>query len=340
MNRARVVLVGLLLVASAMGCVMAEDNPTRLRDLRVIGMRFEPPEVLMQGCDARLLLGSLAGAGAADGGSIAVPPQFQLLIGLYAATPLKFEALIADPSGGGRDLNYRLLGCANRGDRNCDNEGDYVLLEEGITKGGVLSTTVAPGIQFLNDGTSDAGTPLLIEVIQQDTFKGLGGIRVPVVLELSAPDTGEKIYAQKLMVYTCQFFPTMTQNVTPRLPGVLFNKVPWGADELIEIRGRSEWEMVPEDFTALEEPYVVPTIQLKPLELVESWKVTWMTSSGTMSPYTTGGTDFVGTTGRHRAVWTPDQISNEPTDVTFHIVVRDGRGGSSWLTRFVKWYPE
>jgi hypothetical protein len=39
-------------------------------------------------------------------------------------------------------------------------------------------------------------------------------------------------------------------------------------------------------------------------------------------------------------VWTPDQISNEPTDVTFHIVVRDGRGGSSWLTRFVKWYPE
>lgn len=335
MNPVRAFLVGLVLVATAMGCVMSEDNPTQLRDLRVIGMRFEPPEVLMQGCDARLLLGSLAGA--ADGGSVMVPPQFQLLLGLYASTPLQFEALIADPSGGGRDLNYRLMGCANRGDRNCDNEGDYVVLQEGTTKGGVLSATVAPGIQFLDDGKA---TPLLLEVIQQDTFKGLGGIRVPVVLELSAPDTNEKIYAQKLMVYTCQFFPTMKQNVTPRLPGLLFNKVPWGADEMIEIHGRTDWEIVPEDFTALEETYVVPTLQLKPLDLTESWKVTWMTSSGTFTPYNTGGTDFVGTTGKHRAVWKPDQISNEPTDVTFHIVVRDGRGGSSWLTRFVKWFPE
>lgn len=335
MNRVRAFLAGLGLIAVAMGCVTPEDNPTNVHDLRVLGMRFEPPEVLMQGCDARLLLGALAGA--ADGGTVMVPPQFQLLLGLYASTPLQFEALIADPAGGGRDLNYRLMGCANRGDRTCDNEGDFVVLQEGTTKGGVLQANVAPGIQFLDDGLA---TPLLLEVIQQDTYKGLGGIRVPIVLELSAPDTNEKIYAQKLMVYTCQLFPTMTQNVTPRLPGLVFNQVAWPQDEVIEVHGRGDWEIVPEDFTALEESYVVPTLQLKPLDLVESWKVTWMTTSGTMSPYTTGGTDPVGTTGRHRAVWKPDQVSTEPADVTFHMVVRDGRGGSSWLTRFVKWYPE
>ncbi|MFO0596048.1 MAG: hypothetical protein U0228_12105 [Myxococcaceae bacterium] len=320
---------------AAVGCVTPEDQPTNVHDLRVLGMRFEPPEVLMRGCNAGLLLGSLAGA--ADGGSIMLPPQFQVLLGLYASTPLQFTALIADPKGNGRDLNYRLLGCANRGDRDCNNEGDYVLLEEGITHGGEFKTTVTPGIQFLDDGMA---TPLLLEVIQQDTFKGLGGIRVPVVLEVWASDTGEKIYAQKLMVYSCQFFPTMKQNITPEFRGIDLNQVMWPENEVPEVHGRAELNLTPIDFTDLQETYVVPTIQLKPLELTEAWKVTWMTTSGTMSPYNTGGTDFSGTEGKHLAKWKPDQVSNEPADVTFYFVVRDGRGGNSWITRHLKWFPD
>jgi hypothetical protein len=200
----------------------------------------------------------------------------------------------------------------------------------------------------LDDG-NDAGFPmadggtgslLLFEVIQQDTFKGLGGIRVPVVLELSASDTGEKIYAQKLMVYTCQFFPQMKQNVTPVLPGIVFNHVTWREDEIIEVRGKGTWELTVEDFSALQEAYVVPSLMLQPFDLTEAWKVTWMTTSGTMGPYNTGGVDFAGEEGRHVSRWTPDQVATEPADVTMFFVVRDGRGGQSWLTRRLKWWPE
>lgn len=325
-------LMGLAVGAAA--CVTPQDQPTNVHDLRVLGMQFEPPEVLMQGCNARLLLGAVAGA--SDGGTIMLPPQFTALLALYATRPLQFTALIADPAGNGRSIDYRLLACANRGDRECDNEGDFVELKSGTTTAGELTLEVTPGIQFLDDGKA---TPLLLEVINQDTFKGLGGIRVPVVLELSASDTHEKIYAQKLMVYTCQFFPEMKQNVTPVLPGIKFDGDPWPEGDVKKVKGKQEFPMVPEDFSALEETYVVPSLELKPVNLTESWKVTWLTTSGTMSPYNTGGTDLQGMTGRHNAKWRPDQAATEAQDVDFYFVVRDGRGGSSWLRRSVRWEP-
>lgn len=323
-----------IVLAFTAACVQSQDNPTNVHDLRVLGMRLEPPEVLMTGCNAGLILG--AAAGASDGGTIMLPPQFQLLLGLYASTPIDFTALIADPAGNGRSIDYRLLACANRGDRDCNNEGDYVELSAGTTTGGELKLNIAPGIQFLNDGLA---TPLLLEVINQDTFKGLGGIRVPVVLELSASDTGERIFAQKLMVYSCHFFPQMKQNVTPVLPGITFDGDPWPEGEVKKVKGPQEFPLEPVDFTALEEPYTVPSLSLQPVELVESWKVTWMTTMGTMSSYNTGGTELDGTTARHRSRWRPDSTATEEQDVDFYFVVRDGRGGNSWTRRTLRWQP-
>lgn len=338
-------ILPLLLLATASACVTGQDEPTNVRDLRVLGMRFEPPEVLIKGCNVQLLLGA---ASTFDGGTgFEIPPQLALQFLAAAATPLEFTALVADPAGAGRSLDYRLLACANRGDRDCNNEGDYVELQSGTTTGGELKARVTLGTRVLDDG-NDAGFPLpdggtgsllLFEVIQQDTFKGLGGIRVPVVLELSAPDTGEKIYAQKLMVYSCAFFPQMKQNVTPVLPGIRFKGEPWPEDEVKDLSGKDEFALSPEDFSELQEPYVVPSIELKPYDLVESWKITWMTTSGTMSAYNTGGTDFVGEEGRHNSKWKPDQLATEPKDVTLYFVVRDGRGGQSWTTRRVRWSP-
>ena len=328
----RALVVISVLVFSA--CVQSQDNPTNVHDLRVLGMRLEPPEVLMAGCNANLILG--AAAGASDGGTIMLPPQFQLLLGIYASTPVDFTALIADPAGNGRSIDYRLLACANRGDRDCNNEGDYVELSSGTTTGGELKLNIAPGIQFLNDGLA---TPLLLEVINQDTFKGLGGIRVPIVLELNAADTGERIFAQKLMVYTCQFFPEMKQNVTPVLLGLTFDGDPWPEGEVKKVKGPQEFPLEPTDFSMLEEAYTVPSLALQPVALVESWKVTWMTTMGTMSSYNTGGTELDGTTGRHRSRWRPDSTKTEEQDVEFYFVVRDGRGGNSWTRRTVRWQP-
>ncbi|MFZ5440733.1 MAG: hypothetical protein ACOZQL_12050 [Myxococcota bacterium] len=340
----RAILLAVLAIAAA-ACVTAQDEPTNVHDLRVLGMRFEPPEVMIKGCNAQLLL---AAAGSFDGGtSIELPPQLALSFFAAAATPLEFSTLVADPAGNGRNLDYRVLACANRSDRDCNDQGKYVELARGSRPAGEWKLRVMPGTQVLDDG-NDAGFPLpdggtgsllLLEVIQEDTFKGLGGVRVPIVLEVSAPDTGEKIFAQKLMVYSCQFFPQMKQNVTPILPGIRFKDEPWPEDEVKEVSGKGEVALSPEDFSSLQEPYVVPSIELKPYDLVESWKITWMTTSGTMTAYNTGGTDFVGNEGRHNSRWKPDQKATEPQDVTLYFVVRDGRGGQSWTTRRLRWSP-
>lgn len=326
------------------GCVTSQDNPTNVHDLRVLGMRLEPPEVLMPACNLELLLG--AAGGSLDGGTFQLPPSVVFGLGISLATPVNFTALIADPDGGGREFDYRLLTCANRGDRQCNDEGDFLELAAGKTTGGELVlNNVSPvfqlggpdaGIRTLPDGSD---TPLFFEVINQDTFKGLGGIRVPIVLEVTAQDTGEKIYAQKLMVYTCKLFPEMKQNVTPILPGITFDGDPWLEGEVKKVRGKQEFPLEPVDFTALEEAYTVPSLELKPVDLVESWKVTWMTTMGTMSSYTTGGTDLTGMTERQRSRWRPDSTKTEEQDVDFYIVVRDGRGGNSWLKRTLRWQP-
>lgn len=316
------------------GCVQPEDNPTNVHDLRVLGVRLEPPEVMMAGCDARLI--AAAAAGAADGGQVMLPPQLLALLLQYANTQITYTALIADPAGQGRPLQYRLAACANRADRDCNDEGDFVDLESGETVGGEFTTTMRPGGKILDDPEA---TPLLFEVIDFDTFKGLGGIRLPLTLELTAPDTGEKIYVQKLMVYTCQFFPSMKQNVTPELPGVTWNGEPWAEGEVKQWQGKEEVSLEPQDFSTLQEEYVVPSLMLTPVNLTEAWKVTWTTTSGTMTPYQTGGVDVVGEEGRHNTKWMPDQKATEPADVTFWFIVRDGRGGMSWLKRQAHWEP-
>lgn len=322
----------LIAAVSFVGCVQPEDNPTNVHDLRVLGVNLEPSEVLMPGCDARLI--AAAAAGAADGGTVMLPPQLQQLLLQYAATEVQYTALIADPAGQGRSLRYRLSACANRADRDCNDEGDFVDLDTGETTGGELVKRMRPGATLLNDGS-----PLLVEVVNFDTFKGLGGIRLPISLELSAPDTGEKVYVQKLMVYTCQFFPTMRQNVTPVLPGIKWNGESWPEGEVKQWSGKDEVPLEPEDFSALQEDYVVPSLMLQPVQLTESWKVTWTTTSGTMSSYTTGGVDVVGEASRHNSRWMPDQKATEPTDVNFWFIVRDGRGGMTWLQRQARWTP-
>jgi hypothetical protein len=191
-----------------------------------------------------------------------------------------------------------------------------------------------PTIRTVPDGNS-----VLIDVVQNDVYKGLGGIRVPLVLEVKAADTQEQIYAQKLMPYTCKFLPEMTQNVQPTLPGITLNGAEWPEVGSVTLSGREKHEMNAVDFSASQETYVLPSLQLKPVALTESWKIAHYATSGTTSPYETGGTNLGGGLSKSAFSWTPSATAHEPLDVTFYFVVRDGRGGESWLLRHARWSP-
>lgn len=300
----------LLALGLASGCVGPSDSPDQVYDLRVLGVQFEPPEISAPVC--------------------ANDPR----VALAFSRKVRMRVLIADPAGDGRDLKYSISLCSNTGDYRCDDENDTLLVEEGTTREGVLETTIVPGVQVLPDAV-----PLLAEVTEQDTYKGLGGIRVPVVVRLEAED-GQVVYAQKLMVYSCPLIAGMTPNRTPQLPGILLDGQEWAEGQVRTLSGSNKARIEPMDFQALQEPYVVPNFKLEPVSLVEAWKVSYHTTFGRLSPDTTGGVDFTGGDERHVSEWSAPKDFPEPWDATFYFVVRDGRGGMSWLVRQARWFPE
>lgn len=303
-------LVSLLVLGAA--CVGAEDNPSNVHDLRVLGVKLEPPELMAPTC--------------------AFTPE---ALAVFSAQ-VRYTALIADPAGEGRALHFELFACASPSDRTCSAEEDRILLGSGDVAPAAsrtwleLGLLLRPGVLQLPDRTA-----LLQRVLELDTYQGLGGIRLPLVLHLTAG--AEEIWASKLMVFSCAYFPESGQNVNPVLPGVRLNNVPWGEGD-VPVLGGGPFEVTPEDFAALQEPYVVPALDLSKVELSESWRLSWYADLGTFSPGNTGGADPGGGEGRHRTEWRPPREASEQ-DVHFWFVVRDGRGGLTWLARTAHYRP-
>jgi hypothetical protein len=298
-------LLGLLLCAA---CVGPEDTPSNVKDLRVLAMRMDPPELLAEECstDPAVLADTLV-------------------------RPVRLTALIPDPAGQGRDLDYTLWACASQDDDTC--REDRVELARGVTKGGelVIDLFPGPGTSRLGDGTF-----LVQRILEKDLYSGLGGVRMPLVLWVRGG--GEQVYAQKLMVYGCRFFPEMKANEQPQLPDLLLQGEPWVEGVPRELSGPGPFEVNVPELTGREEAYVVPSFELKPVNLQEAWEVAWHTTLGSFSPDQTGGADFGGGVARHRVEWTPPRNA-QAQEVRFWVVARDGRGGMSWVERTVKYTP-
>ncbi len=300
---------------AALGCVGPQDDPSQVFDLRVLAVQVEPPEILAPTCD-QSSPAAIAGL----------------------ARTVQLTALLADPAGAGRDLFYRVRACAQVSDRTCDVEEDRVELGQGRTPPGALSLplnglglTPLPG-----QGPDGAALPLLQRVLEKDQYKGLGGLRVPLALYVKAGE--ENVHAQKLMVYSCKLLPEMTANVTPQLPGITMNGAEWTDATPFELQGAGPFELEPLPFAHLQEPYVVPSFELQPVQLEERWKLSWHATLGRFTPNQTGGEDLGGQESRHQVQWMPPAGAVEQ-DVTFWVVVRDGRGGTSWLTRHARYRP-
>lgn len=307
-------------VASALGlgCVGSQDDASQLHDLRMIAASFEPPEIMAAKCPDFANLDESAAT----------------LLTPYLA-PIEMEWLIVDPAGDGREIDYDIRVCANQNDLRCTNQGDFKVLESGKTTAGILRSSHSIGSTLLVDG--DFSSALLLEVINQDQYKGLGGIRVPVVLHLKVGS--EEIYAMKLMVYSCRLFADMKANVTPHLRSFTVRGEPWPEGEVKTIRvDDGPIDIEAEDVSDLQESYVVPSIKLEPINLTESWKIAWHTALGRMTPVETGGTDFIGNIGLQKTEWRPGPNAVEG-DVDFWMVVRDGRGGESWVGRTAHLIP-
>jgi hypothetical protein len=296
--------LGLLLCAA---CVGPEDNPSTVKDLRVLGIRMDPPEIFADTC------------------------SLDISSAITFSQPVRLTALIADPQGQGRELDYTLWACAEQGDVTC--REDRVELMRGVASPGELQVQLqpGPGVARLPDGTF-----LAQRVVEEDTYRGLGGVRMPLVMWVRGGE--EQLYSQKLMVYGCRYFPEMQANVQPELPGLLLAGEPWEEGVPRELSGPGPFRIEPLDFTERQEAYVVPSFELKPVNLQEQWQLAWFTTLGRVTPNETGGADFSGAVERHRVEWQPARNA-QAQEVRFWVTVRDGRGGLSWVQRTVKYTP-
>jgi len=304
---------GVLGVLVSAGCVSPVDQPSNVHDLRVLGVSVEVPELMAPACDPN-------------------DPQFIAT----AVTPLRYTALIADPNGAGRSISYDLSACANTTDTTCSTASETVQIAPSGTTAATnlaveLPLDIVPGAALTADGT-----PLLIKVQQDDPYKGLGGLRMPLMLHLVAGS--EEIYAEKLMVFNCKTYPDMQANQTPHLRGFHLQDVEWPPGAGVIQHGSGPFHVTADDISDLEEAYGVRAFDLSEVHLKESWTIAWYTTLGTFGPDSTGGTDFAGQQDPHSTQWTPSAGATEQ-DVTFWFVVRDGRGGLSWSTRQLHYIP-
>jgi hypothetical protein len=298
---------GLLLTLGAVACVDPEDQPSKVHVFRVLGISTEKPELYASSCEQ-------------------TPEAFDQL-----AEEITYRALLVDPAGEGRSIRYELWACADTDDTTCSDAASRAKLAEGTTTAGELVLPIRPGAVRVGEDRL-----LLERVLEEDPYKGLGGIRMPLVLHVTAGD--EEVYAQKLMVFWCPLVEGMKENVQPVLPGLRVDDAPWEEGTPLELSGPGPFLMTSEDVSALEETYVVPGLRLNAITLKEAWEISWHTTLGEFSPQVTGGSDFGGQQGRHRTEWEPAEGATAQ-DVTFWAVVRDGRGGSSWLMRRARWSP-
>jgi hypothetical protein len=346
-----------LLVGVTVACVNGIDQPSHVHDLRVLAVQVEPPELMIS----------------PDSGCIFTNVN---QIDISALNPwlasVTYNALIADPDGGGRAIGYELWACSDPNDLTCNDGGiRYDLLQNvpppHLTSAGsgvdtVLTLPIEPGLAT----EPDSGTPLLVDIFQNDPYHGLGGLLMPLILHLKT-ENGEEIYAQKLITFSCKWFPDMTANHNPVLRNFYFvdGGSPWdpnmgphddqpdggcypGGAQPFCPEGAGSYHVwsdpipncVDVDGGGLDcqESYSVPAFDLSEVHLTESWIIDWYGTLGSFSPDETGGTSLSGATDPHTTAWTT--ASSDPeSDVWFWFVVRDGRGGESWQKRFLHYIP-
>lgn len=311
-NRVAVIIAALAVVSCG-----DFESPNIVIDLRILGMRIEPPEVVV---DANL-----------DEVSINDIPDVEVC------------ALVADPVDS-RSLSYSMQACSRRDGLRCDE--NRPLAE--ITVGSVDDPEQASSPVSMC-GTLRANGDLvavLMDSVRIDDLSGFGGVGVQVELRVDAPGVSE--FASKEMRYSTRIPQQRVANTNPSLDGVLGLReangqrnrdfeVPIGRCRDVEplsVLAGEKVSLLPQESEGSREDYVVPTFDGDSREFTENHTYRWFTTAGKLRTGSTGGQrDLAGNDPRLDNAWTaprdPDVVG-DGLDVPLWIVQRDERAGLSW----------
>ena len=330
-------LLAMLAAAMLAGCGSL-DSQDLVHDLRMLAQRSDPADQVFN-------LPFLRADGGVptflDGGPIFYddggldPDAVILLAGtLSTVQPVEVTTLIADPDGGGRSIHYQYATCVELGDGGrCDlsQQGAFALSEgDFVPDGGwgELPVTLKP--------TTDQ----MLATFVDDPYFGLGGyITLPVQLHISAGS--EDVWGYKRVVFSMRFANDApeTPNQNPYIPALDLDQNIWSETLPPTLVDRRAYDIAPVVPAAAEENYTRPLFTGGSLSFQESWRYNFFATAGGFSSFGTGGSSNIGSGDNPTdSQWTPKDTDG-PQNVTYFVVVRDGRGGDGWAVRTAQFAP-
>jgi hypothetical protein len=339
------VALGLATGATAIGCANFQDESTVI-DLRILGAMAEPSEIYID------------------------PTTLDPTDPMYDGTQVfrsTLTALVVDPAGQGRPVSYSVFACPREIDTVTAATGrnGVVCDHDANTTREVLDP---PGPRQTSDSGPEhdiafpfaASAPDLAGAFLLDPI-ALAGFQLPIVIQLELSAGSESIVATKRVIFskpveghedqppnanpvinTVLVYPARDDRVNPIGPIELPPDGPNGAPPAISVPlGGGLWF---QPVGAIAEPYWTRTAtrddppQVAPLFVpAETLRFAFFTNAGSFSPITTNTTvsvireeqDRIHLEARYSA---PQTMPADP-NVTIWIVVRDERGGASWIKR-------
>jgi hypothetical protein len=303
--------VALLAAALLAGCDTGFDDPSLVRDLRILALKADPPEILYPAI-----------------APFAVPAD--------SDRRTRVTILLADPEGAGRGLTCTLRSCVLPTSRRCEGQASTVVLAQGPCGDGEASFDV------------DLPADLVAAVQQADTyFKacrqahafgldppcGYSGLAVWIEVVVSG---GERdLYGLKSLVFAPRDPADREPNRNPEVTGLLVDGVPAPAGTLPFAPG-VDAKVEPVRSDSSKQAYRLPRYTGgDPIDLTEDLSIRFLADAGSFDPATR--TDrprnvLVGSGTSEPpdmfSTWTPP--ATVPDRIRFWFVVDDGRGGVAW----------
>jgi hypothetical protein len=322
------------ILALASGAACTEfDDPGQVIDMRVLGMRADPPEVL-----------------------VPYDPEDPTRVEIDGVPEVRVCALVADPADQ-RGLEYSFSYCRPNGDGRCRGSITVVQLDEGVVDDPEESSEPVEICATLTPGP-DLAT-VLVEAFGADSLLGFDGVSAQVALRVGpvGGDTAETLYAFKRVRFTPQLPADREPNANPGLERLIGLREPTGERGLdFDVAlGRcgdiQPFDAAPgEDITLLPvEPegarqrYAVLTFDGGSRNYTENFTYQWLSSDGDFSPFNSGGEiDVAGNEPTLDSRWrAPDdpELIGDGLDVRIWMVQRDERGGQAWYETCARVVP-
>lgn len=282
-------------LAALAACSPGFDDPSLVKDLRVLGVRADPPEFLV---------------------TDKAPP----------AWPVRVTALIADPHGGGRTLQCEVRSCTLGDSRTCEGSGDITTFAAGpCTDGETPFDVEVPRslVEAAQAGDPTFGTPVhsgvavWLEVVVRGGERPLYALK-SVAFSPENPPGRTANQNPRVGEVRLNDMPQRTPGEVPYVPGVSVRI------EVVPAEGAKEKYVLPS---------LMPPGGVEDLD--EFMTVAFYADAGSFEDATRSdrpGNVFEGTpTGEEARLltrWTPP---DEGGPVRFWFVLVDGRGGADWV---------